>query len=224
MSSDETPWRDAEGWWTISREVRGYPRYQFELYYKNPYETMGKHLDYQVAADYRDQGDFSYLPESAAGLLSYKLVKHTLKITCRHDSLVAKEPHVERNYEKFAPVYKALRKSRVASIANARFMQVPFNADAALQDHLDAAAHGLEFDDSNRIYNTKTIANVDHEVPIGTPLIMELEFRCNRPLDGNIRARLQERGPNEYAPDLIDPLVVDVYREVAKARFDILCC
>ena len=217
MSSDETPWRDDEGWWTISQEVPGFPRYQFQLYYKSPYDPMIRHLDYHVAVDYRDQGDLSYLPESA-GLLSYKLVKHTLKSTGKHDSLVAKEPHVERNYEKFTPVYKRLRKSRVASIANARFMQVPFNADGTLQDHLNAAAHKPEFDHSDRRYKTKKIADLDHTIPIGTPLIMELEFRCNRPLDGNIRARLQERRPNEYASDLIDPLVVDVYREVAKAR------
>ena len=217
MSSDETPWRDDEGWWTISHELKGYPHYQFELYYKNPFDPMGKHLDYQVAADYRDQGDLSYLPESA-GLLSYKLVKHLLKITGRHDSLVAKEPHIERNYDKFTPVYKALRKSRVASIANARFMRVPFNADETLQDHLNAAAHKLEFDHSDRRYKTKKIAELDYTIPIGTALIMELEFRCNRPLDGNIRARLQEQLPKDYAPDLINPLEVDVYREVAKAR------
>ena len=220
MSSDETPWRDAAGWWTISREVRGHPRYQFQLYYKNYYASnaeRGKHLDYQVAADYRDQGDLTYLPESA-GLLSYKHVKHLLKITGRHDSLVAKEPHIEKNYDKFTPVYKALRKSRVASIANARFMQLPFYADAALQDHLNAAAHKLEFDPAVKEYEYKNIANVEEEIPIGTPLIMELELRCNRPLDGNIRARLQERGPNTYAPDLIDPLEIEVYREVAKAR------
>lgn len=215
MSSDEWPWRDAEGWWTIGHEVRGYPRYQFELYYKNPHEQAGRHLDYEIATDYRDRDNHSWRPEPA-GLVSYGTVKHLLKITGRHDSLVAKEPHIEKNYDKFTPVYKSLRSGHVASIANARRMQVRYNADATLQDHLHAAAHRQVFDESDLEYKNKKIADVEEEIPIGTELILELEFRCNRPLHGNIRARLQERGQN--AAELMDPLEVEVYREVARAR------
>ena len=94
-------------------------------------------------------------------------------------------------------------------------MQFRFAADEKLQEHLHAAAHREQRDDSDGEYKEVKIADVEHEIPIGTTMILELEFRCNRPLDGNIRARLSADGRGK---DLVDPLELEVYREVAKAR------
>ena len=217
MSSDESPWRDAEGWWTLGHEVQGYPHYRFELYYTNLYRSGGNHLNYVIASDHRYQGNDSWWTEFSAHV-SYRRVKNALKPTFRHGRPVEKEPHVEKNYEKFTPIYKLVRSGRVPSIANARRMQVRFAADKKLQEHLHAAAYREERDDSDGEYKEVQIADVERaEIPIGTPMILELEFRCNRPLDGNIRARLPADGDG-WGKDLVDPLELEVYREVSKAR------
>lgn len=205
MSSDEAPWRDDEGWWKLGEAVEGgRTNYKQYLYYKHPYRQSGKDLDYRVSEDYRSSGnddgwtDFS---EYAA----YRTVKRALRPGFKNGSPVAKKPHVEKNYEKFTPVYKLVRSGRVPSIANARRMQVHFNADAQLATHMREAVPSYEGDD-------------DDCIPNGTPMILELEFRCNRPLHRNIRARLPRLGQNTYGPDLIDPLELEVYREVSRAR------
>ena len=204
MAYDEAPWRDEEGWWKLGEAVERHPHYKQYLYYKHPYRVSGKNLDYRVSEDYRSSGnddgwtDFS---EYAA----YRTVKRALRPGFKNGSPVAKKPHVEKNYQLFAPVYKSVRSGRVASIANARRMQVRFNADAQLARHMCAAVPFDEGDD-------------DDCIPNGTPMILELEFRCNRPLHSNIRARLPRLAQNTYGPDLINPIELEVYREVSRAR------
>lgn len=210
MSSDEAPWRDDEGWWKLGEAVEGYPHYKQYLYYKHPYRQLGKDLDYRVSEDYRSSGnDHGWTDFSE--YVSYRTVKRALRPGFKNGIPVAKKPHVESNYEKFASAYKLVRSGRradggrVASIANARRMQVHFNADAQLACHMREAVPSYEGDD-------------DDCIPNGTPMILELEFRCNRPLHRNIRARLPRLGQNTYGPDLIDPLELEVYREVSRAR------
>ena len=204
MSSDEAPWRDEEGWWKLGEAVEGYPHYKQYLYYKHPYRQSGKDLDYRVSEDYRSSGNDDGWTDFSE-YTAYRTVKRALRPGFKNGSPVAKKPHVEKNYEKFTPIYKLVRSGRVPSIANARRMQVHFNACAQLACHMREAVPSNEGDD-------------DDCIPNGTPMILELEFRCNRPLHRNIRARLPRLGQNTYGPDLIDPLELEVYREVSRAR------
>ena len=212
MSSDEAPWRDDEGWWKLGEAVEGYPHYKQYLYYKHPYRQSGEGLDYRVSEDYRSVGDDALRGwTDFSEYVAYRTVKRDLRPGFKNGRPVAKKPHVERNYELFASAYKLVRRGRradggrVASIANARRMQVHFNADGQLACHMREAVPSNEGDD-------------DDCIPNGTPMILELEFCCNRPLHRNIRARLQERGGGAYGPDLINPIELEVYREVSRAR------
>ena len=210
---DESPWRDAEGWWILGEDVPmpDGPVYRKHLYYTNPRRSRSRHLHYNMRDDPRNSDGYVEWYHSH-GFVSYKSVKHALRpVFDRNGHPVEKEPHVEKNHRTFQMVYKLVRRSNIPTIANARRMQFHYKADKQLQEQLRAAAHG-EDPDADELVGT------EHEpVPIGTDMILELEFRCNRPLDGNILARLNKKG-KAWGKDLPDSPEIEVCREVAKAR------